>query len=50
MYEDIKRLYETGKLTAIGLSNAVNKGWITKDEKKIIMSETISIKDSKIIN
>ncbi len=37
MYERLKRLYVTGKLTAIGLANAVIKGWITEVQKQEIM-------------
>lgn len=32
MYDTIKRLYGTGKLTDKGLENAVNRGWITTEE------------------
>lgn len=32
MYERIKRLYNTGKLSIDGVRNAVTKGWITEAE------------------
>jgi len=39
MYKMLLWLYNggNGKLTEIGLSNAVNKGYITEDEKKKIL-------------
>lgn len=40
-YDTVKRLYDEGKLTEIGVSNAVAKGWITEDEKLIIVPDTI---------
>lgn len=39
MYERLKRLYVSGKLTAVGLANAVIKGWITEAQKQEIMEE-----------
>ena len=39
MFERLKRLYVSGKLTAVGLSNAVIKGWITETQKQEILSE-----------
>lgn len=40
MYETLLRLYIQGKLTEVGLNNAVTKGWITEEEKeKIIKSQ-----------
>lgn len=38
MYERLKRLYVTGKLTAIGLANAVIKGWINEAQKQEILA------------
>lgn len=38
MYDRLKRLYVSGKLTAVGLSNAVIKGWITEVQKQEIMA------------
>ena len=32
MYETVKRLYQSGKLTAAGVQRAVEKGWNTRDE------------------
>lgn len=37
MYETLKRLYNEGRLTEVGLSNAVTKGWITEEEKNSIL-------------
>ena len=37
MFERLKRLYVTGKLTAAGLANAVIKGWITEAQKQEIL-------------
>lgn len=39
MYERLKRLYVTGKLTAVGLANAVIKGWITEEQKQEILAK-----------
>ena len=39
MYERLKRLYVSGKLTVVGLDNAVIKGWITEVQKQEIMAE-----------
>lgn len=38
MYNTLKRLYLTGKINEIGLSNAVKKGWITEEQKQEIIS------------
>lgn len=38
MFERIKRLYDTGKLDAAGVWNAVAKGWITQEQAQIILS------------
>lgn len=38
MFERLKRLYESKKLTATGLANAVIKGWITEEQRKEILS------------
>lgn len=37
MYETLLRLYKAGKISAMGLSNAVIKGWITAAQKDEIM-------------
>lgn len=37
MYETLRRLYDAGKLSIIGLSNAVIKRWITESQKQEIM-------------
>jgi len=39
MFERLKRLYNEGKIDEAGLSAAVAKGWITEEEKTIIMTE-----------
>lgn len=39
MFETLKRLYDAGKLSVIGLSNAVIKGWITEAQKQEIMKK-----------
>lgn len=33
MYNRLKRLYEEGRIDSNGLQNAVNRGWITPEEK-----------------
>ena len=33
MYERVKRLYLSGRLSDTGLDNAVEKGWITDGQK-----------------
>lgn len=38
MFERLKRLYVSGKLTAVGLTNAVIKGWITEAQKQEILA------------
>lgn len=40
MYERLKRLYKAGRLTEIGLQNAVSKGWITAEEMQGIMTQS----------
>jgi hypothetical protein len=37
MYPTIERLYVAGKLTAVQLDAARNKGWITEGEKQQIL-------------
>lgn len=37
MFETLLRLYKTGKLSEKGLDNAVAKGWITEEEKVLII-------------
>lgn len=37
MFNRLKKLYASGKLSENGLSNAVTKGWITEDQKKQII-------------
>lgn len=38
MFERVKRLYETGKITEAGLTNAVKIGWISAEEKEKILA------------
>lgn len=38
MFETVKRLYQSGKLTAAGVQRAVEKGWITRDEALAILN------------
>ena len=40
LYDRIKKLYDEGKLDEAGLDNAVAKGWITAEEKALIMGVT----------
>ncbi len=37
MFETLKRLCENGKATVAHLDNAVSKGWITEEEKDMIV-------------
>lgn len=39
MFETLKRLYREGKLTLLGLDNAVTKGWITEQQKNEIVED-----------
>lgn len=41
MFERIKRLYTTKKLTGAGLANAVIKGWITEEQRQQILVEKL---------
>lgn len=42
MFITLERLYNDGRLTEVGLSNAVTKGWITEAEKNSILAvETV---------
>ena len=38
MFETLSRLYSLGKITVEGLQLAVSRGWITKDQKTIILN------------
>lgn len=38
MYYTLLRLYNEGRLTEKGLSNAVAKGWITEEQKQEIIA------------
>lgn len=39
MYERIRKLYLDGRLTEIGVGNAVKRGWITAEQYKDITGE-----------
>lgn len=38
MFERLKYLYEQNKINDTGLDNAVNKGWITAEQKNLIIN------------
>lgn len=38
MYNNLLRLYKLGRLSDAALTNAVNKGWITEEQKQTIMA------------
>ena len=38
MFERLQRLYKEGKITVEDLNNAVLKGWITEEQKELIIS------------
>ena len=37
MYDNVKRLYDSGRLTAAGVHNAVARGWITAEQAREIV-------------
>ena len=37
MYERVKRLYLAGRLSEAGLENAVEKGWISNEQRTEIL-------------
>lgn len=37
MFETLQRLYNEGRLTETELSNAVVRGWITEEQKGVIL-------------
>ncbi len=39
MFLTVQSLYLKGQLTEKGLNNAISKGWITTEEKALIMSK-----------
>jgi len=39
MFEMLLSLYKQGRLPEIGLDRAIEKGWITEEQKKIIMEQ-----------
>ena len=45
LYNRLKRLYEEGRIDSNGLQNAVNRGWITPEEKNEIENGNSSSAD-----
>lgn len=45
MFDTIKRLYNEGKLTEVGLDNAVTKEWISPEEKIAIIGTEVPVED-----
>lgn len=41
MYERLKALYESGQLSLDGLNKAVEKGWITEEQKQSIVDNGV---------
>lgn len=39
MFETLQRLYNEGKLTIENLTTAVNRAWITEEQKQEIISQ-----------
>ncbi len=39
MFETLERLWKEGRLPEVGLNRAVAKGWITEEQKVIIMEQ-----------
>lgn len=37
MFETLLRLYKSGKISESGLEKAVGKGWISQEQKNIII-------------
>ena len=42
MFDRLKKLYNEGRITEVGLQNAVEKGWITQEEYNIIIASDMS--------
>ena len=38
MFENLKRLYDAGRLTVQGIQSAVAKGWITAEQAEEILA------------
>ena len=38
-FERVRKLWRDGKLTEAGLDKAVRLGWITEEEKQLILAE-----------
>lgn len=43
MFETVKRLYLSGKLSVIGVENAVAKGWISREEADRLIGMPMSL-------
>lgn len=43
MFERLKRLYHAGRLTHVGLENAVARGWLTETQRQEITGETAPV-------
>lgn len=41
MYDTIKRLYESGKMSEAGVRAAVEKGWLTREQYAEITGEAL---------
>lgn len=41
MYETLKKLYLSARLSMTGLTNAVLKGWITQEQQNQIINESL---------
>jgi len=39
MFEMLLSLYKQGRLPEVGLDRAIEKGWITEEQKMIIMEQ-----------
>lgn len=39
MFETLTRLWKDGRLPEVGLDRAIQKGWITEEQKVIIMEQ-----------
>lgn len=44
-FEKIRELYRAGRLTENGLDKAVRLGWITEEEKQLILAENEEVEN-----
>ena len=42
MFDRLSKLYKDGRITEVGLQNAVDIGWITREEYNIIIASDMS--------